>query len=166
MIRRCDEKDEPSILHIINQAAQAYEDVIPQDRYKEPYMSREELREEMGKIIFYGYEQNEELVGVMGFQPIDEEVTLIRHAYVLPDYQRGGVGGELLNHLVGLSSSEQLLVGTWRDAWWAIRFYQKHGFTLLPNKDELLGKYWSIPQRQVETSVVLGMRRSIHKTKT
>lgn len=161
MIRRCGKGDEENIFRIINQAAKAYEGVIPEDRYKEPYMPRGELREAIGKIIFYGYEQDGELVGVMGFQPIDEEVTLIRHAYVLPSHQRRGIGGKLLNHLVSFSSSKRLLVGTWRDAWWAIKFYQKHGFRFLPNKNELLMEHWDIPQRQVETSVVLGVDRSI-----
>jgi len=159
MIRRCSKEDEWNIFRIVNQAAKAYEGVISEDRYKEPYMPWEELREEMGKIIFFGYELDGKLVGVMGFQPIDEEVTLIRHAYVLPSHQGRGIGGKLLNHLVKLTSSRRLLVGTWRDAWWAIRFYQKHGFKLLPNKNELLREYWEIPQRQVETSVVLGMER-------
>jgi len=159
MIRRCSKEDEGNIFRIVNQAAKAYEGVISEDRYKEPYMPWEELREEMGKIIFFGYELDGKLVGVMGFQPIDEEVTLIRHAYVLPSHQGRGIGGKLLNHLVKLTSSRRLLVGTWRDAWWAIRFYQKHGFKLLPNKNELLREYWEIPQRQVETSVVLGMER-------
>jgi len=154
-------EDEEPIFLIVNQAAKAYKGVIPGDRYKEPYMSWEELREELKEITFYGYKQDGELVGVMGFQPIDEEVTLIRHAYVLPSHQRRGIGGELLNHLVRLSSSKRLLVGTWRDAWWATHFYQKHGFRLLTTKkDELLRKYWDIPQRQIETSVVLGKERS------
>ena len=165
MIRRCCVEDEEKIFRIINQAAKAYEGVIPKDRYKEPYMPREELREEMGKMTFYGYEQEGELVGAMGLQPIDEEITLIRHAYVLPSHQRRGIGGKLLNYLVRLSSSKRFLAGTWRDAWWAIRFYRKHGFKLLPNKDELLRKYWSIPERQIETSVVLGMGRGIRQNK-
>lgn len=158
--------DEEHIFLIVNRAAKAYKDAIPGDRYKEPYMPREKLREEMGTITFYGYELDGELVGVIGFQPVDEEVTLIRHAYVLPNHQRRGIGGELLNHLVRLSSSRRLLVGTWRDVGWAIRFYQKHGFRLLPNKDELLRKYWNIPQRQIETSVVLGMERCIRESRT
>jgi len=159
MIRRCSVEDEESIFRIVNQAAKAYKGVIPDDRYKEPYMPREELREEMGKMTFYGYEQEEGLIGVMGLQPIDEEITLIRHAYVLPSHQRRGIGGKLLNYLVRFSSPKRFLAGTWRDAWWAIRFYQKHGFRLLTDKDELLRKYWDIPQRQIETSVVLGIAR-------
>ncbi len=93
---------------------------------------------------------------MMGFQPI-REVTLIRHAYVLTDWQRKGIGSRLLDHLKGLASTPRLLVGTWADAHWAIEFYEKHGFRLLPNKDELLRTYWDIPERQIETSVVLGM---------
>lgn len=158
-IRRCSPNDEDRILYIINQAAKAYRGVIPDDRYKEPYMSREELRRETGEMTFFGYEQNGKLVGVMGFQSIDEETTLIRHAYVLPSHQRKGIGGKLLNHLKNLSSAKLLLVGTWADAWWAIRFYQKNGFQILPNGEELLRRYWNIPERQVKTSVVLGMRK-------
>jgi len=156
-IRRCSPEDEDRILYIINQAAKAYRGVIPADRYKEPYMSREELHREIEKMIFFGYEQDGELVGIAGFQPMDKETTLIRHAYVLPSHQRKGIGGRLLNHLKKLSSAERLLVGTWEDAWWAIRFYQKNGFQLLPNKDDLLRGYWDIPERQIRTSVVLGM---------
>lgn len=158
-IRRCSPEDEDRMLYIINQAAKAYRGVIPEDRYKEPYMSREELHREIGKMTFFGYEQNGELVGIMGFQPMDKETTLIRHAYVLPSHQRKGIGERLLNHLKKLSSASRLLVGTWEDVWWAIRFYQKNGFQLLPNKEELLRKYWDIPERQIQTSLVLGMRK-------
>ena len=96
------------------------------------------------------------LIGVIGFQPV-KDVTLIRHAYVLPDYQRKSIGTKLLNHVKQKTKTKHLLVGTWADATWAIRFYQKHGFQLMPEKDELLRKYWDIPQRQIETSVVLGI---------
>jgi len=106
-------------------------------------------------MTFFGWEVNGELVGVMGFEPI-KDVILIRHAYVLPQWQQQGIGSKLLNHLKTLVTIPCLLVGTWADAHWAIRFYQKHGFTLLPNKDELLKTYWDILQRQIETSVVLG----------
>ena len=108
-------------------------------------------------MTFFGWEVNGELVGVMGFQPI-KDVTLIRHAYVLPEWQRQGIGNKLLNHLVSMVTTSLLLVGTWADARWAITFYQNHGFKLLPNKDELLKTYWNIPPRQIETSVVLGMK--------
>lgn len=110
----------------------------------------------MKRMTFFGWEVNQELVGVMGFEPI-KDVTLIRHAYVLPSWQRQGIASRLLAHLKGLATTSRLLVGTWTDAYWAIEFYVKHGFTLLPNKDELLKTYWDIPQRQIETSVVLGI---------
>jgi len=119
-------------------------------------MAREELEREMKRMTFFGWEVNGELVGVIGFEPI-KDVTLVRHAYVLPRWQRQGIGSKLLGYLKGLVITPRLLVGTWADARWAIAFYQKHGFSLLPDKDELLKTYWDIPQRQIETSVVLGM---------
>ena len=106
-------------------------------------------------MTFFGEEINGELVGVMGFQPV-RDITLIRHAYVLPQWQRQGIGSKLLNYLEQLVATPRLLLGTWAAAQWAIAFYQKHGFQLLPDKDELLRTYWNIPPRQVETSVVLG----------
>ncbi len=158
-IRRCRPEDEDRMLYIINQAAKAYRGVIPEDRYKEPYMSREELHREIENVAFFGYEQDGELVGIMGFQPMDKETILIRHAYVLLGYQRKGIGRRLLNYLKGLSSAKRLLVGTWKDAWWAIRFYQENGFQIFPNSEKWLRRYWDIPERQVQTSVVLGIRR-------
>jgi GNAT superfamily N-acetyltransferase len=107
-------------------------------------------------MTFFGWEESRRLVGVMGFQPL-EDVTLIRHAYVLPDYQGRGLGSKLLEHLKTLTTTPRLLVGTWSDASWAIEFYEKHGFRLLADKDELLRAYWDIPERQIETSVVLGI---------
>ena len=107
-------------------------------------------------MTFFGWEANGELVGVMGIEPI-KDVTLIRHAYVLPRWQRQGIASKLLNHLKSLVKTSRLLVGTWADVHWAIVFYKKHGFNLLPDKDELLKSYWDIPQRQIETSVVLGI---------
>ena len=156
MIRECRPDDATSIYIIINEAAKAYEGVIPADCYHQPYMSRDELEREMIRLTFFGWEVNGELVGVMGFEPI-KDVTLIRHAYVLPRWQQQGIGSKLLNHLEGLVTTPRLMVGTWADAYWAIDFYQKRGFTLLPDKDDLLKTYWDIPQRQIETSVVLGM---------
>ena len=156
VIRTCGSEDAEEIHVIINEAARAYKGVIPPDRYHEPYMPMDELREEMQRMTFFGWEENRRLVGVMGFQPI-EDVTLIRHAYVLPDYQRQGLGSKLLDHLKTLTTSPRLLVGTWSDASWAIEFYEKHGFRLQVNKDELLKAYWDIPERQIETSIVLGM---------
>ncbi|MCD6599140.1 MAG: GNAT family N-acetyltransferase [Dehalococcoidia bacterium] len=145
-----------SIFDIINKAAAAYQGAIPANCYYEPYMPKEELRREMKSMTFFGWEEKGKLVGVMGFQPV-KGVTLIRHAYVLPSYQRKGVGSKLLGHLKLVTKTKELLVGTWADATWAIDFYQKHGFRLMPNKDELLNMYWSIPQRQIEASVVLGI---------
>jgi N-acetylglutamate synthase-like GNAT family acetyltransferase len=111
----------------------------------------------MAKMTFFGWEEEGKLVGVMAFQPV-KDVTLIRHAYVLPNYQRKGVGSRLLDYLKLMTNTKELLVGTWADATWAIDFYQKHGFELMPNKDKLLRKYWDIPERQIETSVVLGIQ--------
>ena len=156
MIRQCQPIDTKRIHAIINEAARAYDGVIPTDCFHQPYMAIEELEREMKRMTFFGWEVNGELVGVMGFEPI-KDVTLVRHAYVLPRWQRQGIGSKLLGYLKGLATTSRLLVGTWADARWAIAFYQKHGFSLLPNKDELLKTYWDIPQRQIETSVVLGM---------
>ncbi len=156
MIRQCQNEDTERIYFVINQAAGAYEGSIPADCYHQPYMSREELDREMKRITFFGWEADGELVGVMGIEPI-KGVTLIRHAYVLPQWQQQGIGSQLLNHLKGLTSTRQLLVGTWADARQAIAFYQKHGFHQLPERDELLTTYWDIPQRQIETSIVMGM---------
>jgi GNAT superfamily N-acetyltransferase len=154
MIKTLSFEDADVIWEIINRAAGAYKGVIPEDRYHEPYMPREELNHEMKGMTFFGWHEEDKLVGVMGFQPV-RDVTLIRHAYVLPEYQRKGIGAILLNHLKQLTKTRYLLVGTWADAIWAIDFYKKHGFSLMPNKDELLKEYWDIPQRQVDTSVVL-----------
>ncbi len=155
MIRICQPDDAARIHFIINEAAKAYEGTIPADCYHRPYMPMDELEQEMKQMAFFGWEVNGELVGIMGFQPI-RDVTLIRHAYVLPQWQKRGIGRRLLNHLKGLVTTSRLLVGTWADAHWAIGFYQKHGFNLLADKDALLKTYWGIPQRQIETSVVLG----------
>jgi GNAT superfamily N-acetyltransferase len=141
---------------IINQAAQAYKGVIPADCWQEPYMPEEELRAEIGAgVDFCSYEGEEGLLGVMGRQDL-EEVTLIRHAYVHPEAQRRGVGACLLTYLME-NIPGPVLVGTWAAAWWAIRFYEKHGFKLVApaTKDRLLRTYWTISPRQVETSVVL-----------
>jgi len=156
MIKELSAEDTDAIYEVINQAARAYHGVIPEDRYHDPYMAVEELRCEMESMTFFGWEQDGKLVGVMGFQPV-KDVTLIRHAYVLPDYQRRGIGAKLLEHLMQLTRTKGLLVGTWADAIWAIDFYKNQGFRLMPNKDDLLRTYWDIPPRQVETSVVLGI---------
>ena len=156
MIRQCQPGDKDRIYLIINEAAGAYDGVIPADCYHQPYMSMRELEEEMERMTFYGWEVGGELIGVMGFEPI-KDASLIRHAYVLTQFQKRGIGGKLLNHIRSLVSTSRLLVGTWTDAYWALNFYQSHGFILLPDKDELLRKYWDIPERQIETSVVLGI---------
>ena len=156
MIRVCQPSDAKRMHSIINEAAKAYEGVIPVDCYHQPYMPMGELEQEMKRMTFFGWEVNGELVGVTGFEPI-KDVTLIRHAYILSQWQKHGIGSKLLNHLKGLVTTSRLLVGTWADARWAIAFYGKHGFKLLPDKDELLRTYWDIPQRQIKTSVVLGL---------
>ncbi len=156
MIRRCTDGDTDRIYVIINEAAKAYEGVIEDDCYHQPYMPREELEREMEQVTFYGWETEDELVGVMGIEPV-EDVTLIRHAYVLPPYQGQGIGSQLLARLIAETTTPRLLVGTWAAAYWAVAFYHGHGFKLLADKDELLAKYWDIPRRQIETSVVLGI---------
>ena len=164
MIRQCQSNDTARIYFIINKAAKAYEGVIPADCYHQPYMLMEELKREIKRMTFFGWETNEELVGVMGFESV-KDVTLIRHAYVLPQWQKQGIGSKLLDHLKGLLTTSRLLVGTWADAYWAIEFYKRRGFNLLPDKDNLLKTYWGIPQRQIETSVVLGIKYIENKTK-
>jgi GNAT superfamily N-acetyltransferase len=155
-IRLCRDDDRPAILAIVNAAAEAYRGVIPADRWHEPYMPADELdREIAAGVGFWGIEEDGELAGVMGIQQV-RDVDLIRHAYVRPDRQRAGVGGALLDHLCE-QAERPLLVGTWAAAEWAIRFYERHGFELVPpeRKADLLRTYWDIPQRQIETSVVL-----------
>jgi GNAT superfamily N-acetyltransferase len=156
MIRRCDMRDFALIWAIINDGAQAYRGTIPADRWTEPYMSREKLQHEFDDgVVFWGYEEDEALMGVMGIQPV-RDVTLIRHAYVRTNAQKKGVGSQLLAHLRELTK-DPVLIGTWADAVWAIRFYERHGFRRVSDeeKDRLLKGYWNIPERQVETSVVL-----------
>ena len=160
MIRQCDNSEVELIYSIINDAAEVYRGVIPGDRWKEPYMSKDELQHEIDQgVVFWGYEQDGELVGVMGIQHL-QDVTLIRHAYVRVANQNQGIGGKLLSSL-RQQATRPLLVGTWAHALWAIRFYENHGFQLVSweEKERLLRKYWSIPERQVETSVVLAEQR-------
>src|SRR6516165_2216641 len=155
-MRLCRDDDRGAILRIVNLAAEAYRGVIPADRWHEPYMPASELDEEIAAGVgFWGYESDGELLGVMGIQAV-RDVDLIRHAYVMPGRQRGGVGSALLEHLVGLST-KRLLVGTWAAAEWAIGFYRRHGFELATpeQKTALLRSYWRIPERQIATSVVL-----------
>ena len=157
MIRGLLPSDFDVILKVINNAARAYRSVIPDDRWKEPYMSAEELKEEIeAGVQFFGWVEDEHLLGVVGIQPI-KDTTLIRHIYVLAECQRRGIGIRLVKYMMGLAQTPEILVGTWADATWAIRFYQKHRFKLVSpeEKDRLLRTYWNIPERQVETSVVL-----------
>jgi N-acetylglutamate synthase-like GNAT family acetyltransferase len=157
-IRRCSEGDREAILAIVNAAAEAYRGVIPADRWREPYMPREELDDQIAAgVEFWGYEADGELVGMMGIQDVGE-LDLIRHAYVAPDLQDRGIGGALLEHLTA-SATRRMLVGTWAAAEWAIGFYRRHGFVSVPalRAAELLRSYWNISERQVETSVVLAM---------
>lgn len=156
MIRKCRANDAQRMYLIINKAAEMYESIIPADRYRQPYMPMDELTGEMKRVIFFGWEVKGELVGIMGMEPI-KDITLIRHAYVLPEHQRKGIASRLLDHIMHLFAGSRLLVGTWADARWAISFYQKYGFRLLPDKDRLLETYWDIPRRQIKTSVVLGI---------
>jgi GNAT superfamily N-acetyltransferase len=155
-IRRCGDEDVPAILAVVNAAAEAYRGVIPADRWREPYMQREELEAELADgVAFWGWEDEGGLLGVMGIQPL-ADVDLIRHAYVAPGSQGRGIGGALLAHLQRLTD-RQVLVGTWAAAEWAIRFYHRHGFEQVTpeQKTRLLMTYWNIPERQIETSVVL-----------
>lgn len=148
------------MLAIINDAAVAYRGVIPPDCWHEPYMPESELRAEIAAgVEFWGLDTDEGLIGLMGVQPV-RDVDLIRHAYVRPDKQRYGVGAQLIEHL-RRRSARRMLVGTWAAATWAISFYQRHGFELVPRADTaaLFRTYWTIPQRQIETSVVLSNPR-------
>lgn len=157
IIRKSTQADFTSILEVIIAASAAYRSVIPADRWKEPYMPEEELRQEITDgVQFWCAEINQNITGVMGIQSKKDTVALIRHAYVRPEWQGRGIGSALLDHLTR-QTSLPLLVGTWADAGWAIRFYQKHGFQLVASheKDRLLQLYWDVPKRQRETSVVL-----------
>ena len=157
MIRSLLPSDFDAILKVINDAAQAYKGVIPDDRWKEPYMSAVELKEEIeAGVRFFGWVEGGYLLGVAGIQAL-KDTTLIRHTYVLQGYQRKGTGTRLLEYLLDLAETPEILVGTWADATWAIPFYEKHGFKLVSSreKNRLLRTYWNIPERQIETSVVL-----------
>jgi len=158
-IRACCQDDQTTIFVIINESAKAYRSVIPSDRYHEPYMPLNVLRKEMDTITFFAYEENR-MLGVVGYQPV-KDVTLVRHLYVLSEYQRRGIGKKLLEHVIHMAKTRRILVGTWRAAAWAIKFYEKNGFELLSNKNELLRHYWNIPERQIELSVVLGLQKSV-----
>jgi GNAT superfamily N-acetyltransferase len=156
MIRQCDPRDFESIWAIINDGAQAYKGIIPADRWTEPYMSKEKLQHEIeDRVIFWGYEEAATLVAVMGIQQV-QDVMLIRHAYVRTTNQKQGIGALLLSHLREMANNP-VLIGTWADAAWAIRFYERYGFQIVApdEKQRLLKKYWTVPDRQIETSVVL-----------
>ena len=156
MIRECREADFTTILEIINEAAQAYKGVIPDDCWHEPYMPSEELRHEIEDgIDFWGLERDGQLLGVMGIQ-YRGDLALIRHAYIRTQAQKRGIGTSLFQHLANITE-KHILIGTWAAASWAISFYEKHGYTTVSEeeKNRLLEKYWSIPERQIETSVVL-----------
>jgi N-acetylglutamate synthase-like GNAT family acetyltransferase len=156
MIRPATEKDFDDIYSIINDAAIAYKDIIPEDRWHEPYMPKEELRAQLEEgVKFSCYVEDNHIIGVMGIQD-KTDVNLIRHAYVRTTQRKKGIGTLLLQQLIN-ESNKPILIGTWKAATWAIGFYEKHGFTLVSEEDKnvLLRKYWNIPSRQVETSVVL-----------
>jgi GNAT superfamily N-acetyltransferase len=160
MIRRCTESDLQTIFEIINDAAVAYKGVIPEDRWNEPYMPEEEVRHEIEDgVVFWGFDKEDDLEAVMGIQD-KGDVVLIRHAYVRTRSRRQGIGENLLLHLESLTE-KPILIGTWKAASWAISFYEKNGYTLVleEDKNRLLIKYWSIPERQIETSVVLANSR-------
>ena len=156
MILKCEQSDIKEICDIINDAAVAYKGIIPADRWHEPYMSDEELQTQISAgVQFWCYKENGEMMGVMGIQ-LKGDVTLIRHAYVRSLYRNKGIGSKLLSHLASIATTT-ILIGTWAAASWAIEFYKKHGFRLLSKSETetLLRKYWTIPDRQIETSVVL-----------
>ncbi len=163
MICKLTNVDFQGILKVVNDASIVYKGKIPADRWKIPYMPAQELEEEIRRgVQFYGLKEKGELIAVMGIQRVND-VTLIRHAYVLTSYQRMGFGEKLLNHLLGLVRTSKVYVGTWEAAGWAVKFYEKHGFQLVSEeeKNKLLKKYWCIPERQIETSVVLELKRQL-----
>lgn len=156
MIRYCTDQDFDDIFAIVNDGALVYKGAIPEDCWRDPYMPRDVLGAEIASgVKFWGFEGDQQLLGVMGLQPV-QDVMLIRHAYVRSAMRRRGIGGRLLDHIRSFSEGP-FLVGTWAAASWAIRFYGKHGFELVPRNETtaLLRRYWDLPERQVETSVVL-----------
>jgi len=159
MIRKYVNLDMDTIFEIINDASIAYKEHIPADCWKEPYMSMDELKHAINEgVVFYCFEENGEMLGVMGIQDV-LDVKLIRHAYVRTNRRKGGIGTQLLHYLAD-NQIKPILIGTWKDATWAINFYLKNGFRQVSEEEKnvLLKKYWNIPDRQVETSVVLTNR--------
>ena len=157
MIREYKKSDSSKIIYVINDAAIRYRGIIPDNCWHEPYMSEQKLVNEFNAgVCIYGYHHNNKLIGVIGIQEV-KDVILIRHAYTLTFYQGKGTGSELLKYLLKKNTNARLLVGTWRDATWAIRFYEKFGFILHTKKQSalLLKKYWKIPLQQIENSIVL-----------
>ena len=157
MIKECTQNNTSEILNIINNASIKYKGIIPNDCWKEPYMSEQELLEEFSDgVRMYGYHQNDKLIGVIGIQEV-KDVILIRHAYTLSSYQNRGVGSALIKYLLNKNQDSRILVGTWKDATWAIKFYQKFGFILHAKEETtlLLKRYWKISTKQIENSVVL-----------
>ena len=157
MIAKCSKKNISNILYVINDASLKYKGIIPNDCWHEPYMTKQKLINEFANgVRMFGYNKNNTLVGVMGIQEL-KDVTLIRHAYILTQYQGLGIGKSLLQHLFKIKISSRFLVGTWREATWAVKFYEKFGFALHTKKQtvQLLIKYWSLPSKQIENSVVL-----------
>ena len=160
LIRKGERADLPQIFSVVNEAAQAYRGVIPADRWREPYMPRDELERETAQgVVFWVAEEEGRLLGVIGIQDRGP-VALVRHAYVAPGTQRKGVGTKVLRHVESLVH-EPILIGTWANASWAVEFYRRNGFTVVPDheKERLLRTFWSIPERQIEASVVLADRR-------
>ena len=160
MIRKSVDNDFTAMLAIINDAARAYRGVIPADRWHEPYMPADELSEEIASgVVFWVAEREGQLAGLMGIQD-KGDVALVRHAYVAPTTQRSGVGTRLLHHVESLVD-KPILIGTWAAASWAVEFYRRNGYAVVTSseKDRLLRTYWSIPARQIETSVVLASGR-------
>ena len=157
MITECTKKNISNILYVINDASLKYKGIIPNDCWHEPYMTKQKLISEFANgVRMFGYNKDNTLVGVMGIQEL-KDVTLIRHAYILTPYQGIGIGKSLLQNLFKIKKNSCLLVGTWRDATWAIQFYEKFGFLLHTKKQtaQLLKKYWNLPSKQIENSVVL-----------
>jgi N-acetylglutamate synthase-like GNAT family acetyltransferase len=161
MITKLAKYDFDAIFSVINDASVAYKNVIPPDCWKEPYMPKQELQQEIEDgVQFYGLKEDDQLIAVMGIQPV-KDVSLIRHAYVLTSKQRKSYGEKLFKYLIGLAATPVVLVGTWKAAYWAVNFYHKQGFKMVSEeeKNKLLRTYWNISERQVETSIVLKTER-------